>query len=375
MKYGAISLDTSIFDQQGINLESGLLKTLEQFKGKPSPLILSEIVLREINSHLVKKISEARTQTTKALRICKSHLILDEGKINEATKLLIPPVDDKEISKLRIEEFINNTGTEIITANGHVDLDDIIKKYFHAEPPFSETGKKKNEFPDAIALMSLESWAKKNNLKILAISIDNDWKSFAEHSEHIDVVKDLADGIAIFQPHNEAVKYCESLAKALPSGKPKEIYSFLEQYLTDSIADIDAYPDASSQFYWEPDIVEINIEEFEFITDDDNQALLQPVQAQENLIVIEAKILINAIASCTFSLAVHDSIDNDYVPMGDASAFIPLEFETEVLFTLEGDFITKPDDIELTEFELLSYPKTIDFGDIVPDWWNEDDRA
>jgi len=43
MDYGAITIDTSIFDQKGLNLESGLLKTLDQFNGKPSPLSEEDI--------------------------------------------------------------------------------------------------------------------------------------------------------------------------------------------------------------------------------------------------------------------------------------------------------------------------------------------
>ena len=251
MEYGAITIDTSIIDKNGLNLESGLLKTLEQFKGKPSPLVLSEIVVRETHSHIVKKTSDVRSQVKRALRGSKSHLILDNKKIEEAEKLLLPVETDKDLSKARIQTFINNTGAEIITADGNVGLDEIIKKYFHTEPPFSESGKKKNEFPDAIALMSLESWAKKKGIKILAVSMDADWKEFAEQSDYIDVVEDLADAIAVFQPDTESINFCNSLALSLLSEKPKEIYSFIEQYIAESVSEMETYPDASSQFYWE----------------------------------------------------------------------------------------------------------------------------
>jgi len=39
MDYGAITLDTSIFYQKGLKLESGILKMLEPFNGKPSHII------------------------------------------------------------------------------------------------------------------------------------------------------------------------------------------------------------------------------------------------------------------------------------------------------------------------------------------------
>ncbi|MBN2436334.1 MAG: DUF4935 domain-containing protein [Spirochaetes bacterium] len=82
IKYGAITIDTSIFDQKGLNFESGILKTLEQFKGKPIPLILSEIVIKEVQSHLMRKVMDARKQLMRAIDISKLHLLLNEEKIS-----------------------------------------------------------------------------------------------------------------------------------------------------------------------------------------------------------------------------------------------------------------------------------------------------
>lgn len=372
MKYGAITIDTSIIDQHGLNLESGLLKTMEQFNGKPFPLILSEIVVRETQSHLVKKASEARAQVKKALRISKAHLNINEKNIENASELLNPKNDDINIAEQRVDTFIENTGAKVVPASGNVELDEIIKKYFNSEPPFSETGKKKKEFPDAIALMSLENWAKEHDTKILAVADDKDWEEFAGSSKYIDIIKELPDAIALFQPHNDPVAYCKTLAKELPNGKPEALISFLQQQIADAISNIEAYPEASSQFYWEPDVVEIHYESFDFIVDENNIALLQPVQAQDTSIVIVAKILINATASCSFSLSAHDSIDKDYVPIGSSSAITQIEFETEVLFTLEGDFV-QLEDIDVTDFELLSTPTVIDFGDLEPDWWGDNE--
>jgi len=323
--------------------------------------------------HLVKKTSEVRGQVKKALRASKLHLTLDGDKIDEAEKLLIPIKDDKEVAKARLEIFINNTGTEIIPASGHVELDELIKKYFQSQPPFSESGKKKNEFPDAIALMSLESWAKDNETKILAVSDDGDWEAFAKESEYIDVYKDLAAAISVFQPHNAAIDFCMKLSGDLPAGKPEDLYNVIEQYLSEAVSEIDASSEASSDFFWEPDLVEFIFESFEFVVNEEGQTLMQPVQAQDESIVVEAKVIVNATASSTFSLSVHDSIDKDYVSIGSASASTEVKFEAEILFTIEGDFINNPDEVEITEFELLSHPDTIDFGNIEPDWWGEDE--
>ena len=69
---------------------------------------------------------------------------------------------------------------------------------------------------------------------------------------------------------------------------------------------------------------------------------------------------------------LRDSIDKDYVPIGSSSATKEVEFESEVLLTFEGDFEGDVESVDLTKLELLSYPKEIDFGEIEPDWWHEE---
>jgi hypothetical protein len=372
MDYGAITIDTSIFDEKGLNLESGILKTLEQFNGKPSYLVLSEIVVREVHAHLEKKAKEARASVIKAIRESKACLSAANDSAELAMKSLIPDVDDSDVAKGRLEVFVKNTGAEIVPATGRVELDEVIKKYFNAEAPFEESGKKKNEFPDAIALMSLESWAKEHKTKVLAVAKDTDWKRFSENSDYIDVIEDLAEAISTFQPQSSAVDYCTTISKLLTKNQPEDLYQQIDQYLSEQVSEIDLYPEADSQFFYEPDIVEIVLENFELLTRDDGSVLLQPVQGQNNKLIVEAKVFVTATASTTFSLAVHDSIDKDYVSIGSSSASKEFDFEAEVLLTFEGDFDEGVEYVELTDFELLSHPRDVDFGSIEPDWWHEE---
>ncbi|SDM75933.1 hypothetical protein SAMN05192555_1194 [Franzmannia pantelleriensis] len=375
MDYGAITIDTSIFDEKGLGLESGILKTLEQFNGRPSHLVLSEIVVREVHSHLRKKAADAREQVLKALRESKKHLSVSEDEVTLAREALVPELDDGEVAKQRLKAFVAATGAEIIPAAGKVDLGQIIGRYFQSEPPFAASGNKKNEFPDAIALLSLESWAKEHGCKILAVAKDADWKRFADESEYIDLLEDLAEAISKFQPPSDAIEFCSEISKTLPQGHPDELLDLLHMYLSEAVGEMDLYPEANSQFFYEPDFVEVSLEDFDFVTDKAGNALLQPVQGQDGLLIIEAKINITATASTTFSLSVRDSIDKDYVTIGDASASETIEFESEVLLTFEGDFSQGEHEVELTGFELLSYPKEVDFGEIEPDWWSEEQRV
>lgn len=375
MEYGALSIDTSIFDQKGLRLESGILKTLEQFRGRPSRLVISEIVAREVHAHLKKKSAESRALVVKAIRDSSINLSVSAENSDLATKALIPKDDDTEVAKRRITSFIENTGAEIVPATGRVQLDEVIGKYFASEPPFSESGKKKSEFPDAIALMALESWAKEHRTKILVVAADPDWENFAIKSEHIDVIEDLAEAIAKFQPHSSAVDFCSEIARTLPRGEPRELYLRFDALLADAVGEMSIYAEGSSQFFFDPEYVEVAYRNFEFVTDKAGNALLQPIQGQDEVLIVEAKVNVVANASASFSLSVRDSVDKDYVDLGDASATTELEFQSEVLITFEGDFNTDIESIELTSLELLSYPPSADFGEIEPDWWHEDEHA
>ena len=60
------------------------------------------------------------------------------------------------------------------------------KDYFNANPPFSATGNKKAEFPDAFILKGVIEYCKNNvNSTVLVISDDLDWTSTLEENEQI----------------------------------------------------------------------------------------------------------------------------------------------------------------------------------------------
>ena len=73
-----------------------------------------------------------------------------------------------------LEKFFKEIDACILQVN-EVTMQEVFQKYFTAAPPFAVSGKKKNEFPDAVALMSLEAWTNKNNKRVLAVSGDKDW--------------------------------------------------------------------------------------------------------------------------------------------------------------------------------------------------------
>lgn len=371
MDYGAITIDTSIFDGNGLKLESGLFKKLAQFKESPADLVLSEIILREVKNHLTKKVKEVKLQVEKSFKECQTHLVVDAEIIAKAREAMFDGRDDEKVVKERVDRFIENTGLLVVPATDKIDMPTLLDKYFTGKAPFSDSGKKKSEFPDAIALMTLEAWAKDKGIKIVAVSADGDWADYGKESEYIDVVSDLAEAIAIFQPRNNAYAFCMKLAEDLPNGKADKIINAIHDYLLYKIPDLDLTPDAGSDYYFEADYVEVVFKDFEIMTDN-SKAILQPVEIEADEVVIELKLKVEAEASCHFSLSAWDSIDREYVPMSGTTASAVLDFETEILLTLSGDFEKGIEEVDISDYELIYLPSDVDFGYIEPDWHDEE---
>jgi len=122
------------------------------------------------------------------------------GQVNEEIRIeLDKALDSMEApadhATKQLSKFLNQTGGHIVNVD-MANIKTVVDRYFRREAPFSSQGKK-DEFPDAIALLSLEKWASDNKKRILAVSKDNDWKVFAAKSDHIDVVEDLGRALSL----------------------------------------------------------------------------------------------------------------------------------------------------------------------------------
>ena len=375
MEYDALTIDTSVFDQLEIKFEKGLLKKLEQFKTSPTSLILSEVIINEINAHLIEKIDDAKKHVNKAIKSSDGYLTVNDQTLKKIEQYLIGNNEKTEnLSKEKIKRLLDNTGAIVVPFN-NVTLQEIVENYFNHVPPFAANGKKKNEFPDAIALKSLEKWASDGAAKkILAVSTDPDWAKFGENSSSIDVVNNLGDALAIFQPQNDLYAFASTISKHITENTDNFLSNHLQTFLADEISSLDLLPEATSGYHYEADYVEGVFNEFEYLTREDGSADLKLIESDEEHISIEIGISVSCTASCEFDFIVKDWVDKDYVKIGSNNVEQDFTFDTSVIVTLLGDFTQIPniEDLDIDNVELLDHPKYIDFGEIEPDFDDED---
>lgn len=362
-EYDAILVDTSIFDGHALKLEKGLLGKLAQFKKSPIEYLLPDVIKNEVKSHLENKIKISRSALEKALNDAGDHLFFEGSELNDAKKILIDSKEIEGLAESRVENFIESTGALVLKTGSYVSVSELLSQYFSNKPPFAETGKKKNEFPDAIVLMAVEAWAEQNNVSVLAVAKDGDWQKYCEESERIDYQEDFSRGLQYFNRANAPYALLANLENALNSETAGTFLSAIGSGLESVLNGFTPDQEADSHLYWEPEGSNGWFKEFELIDHE-----FRIIDKDEDWVVLGVLANITVEAEGEFSLSVYDSIDRDHVHMGGITVTATEEFESEILITISGNLDGPIDELIIDEVEILSPIRTINFGTLEPDY-------
>lgn len=371
-QFGAITLDTSIFKAQGLKLESGLLKKLEQFRDSSTKLVISEVVKEEVLLHLIEQTKSAKKHFEKSLKQAKDYWLLKDCDIDDIKKIVFGGREAQEIATERFNTFIESTSLEIIEAQNYLIVSDLIQKYFRAEPPFSEAGQKKNEFPDAIALISLEEWANKNQTKIIVVTSDNDWKNFCKSSKRLVANDDFGGALELFQLQ-DADDICKYLSEEYELGVLENVKEAILDALEYKISEFDICIEAETSYRYEEEITDIKVEGFEFKFLESPKIIFRPVNFDGDSLTVESKLSVDVKVECSFLFSVYDSIDKDDVPIGTNTVNTQGNLDVEVLITFVGDLNKVGAEVEVDDVEVeIKTPASMDLGYVEPDFGDAD---
>lgn len=189
LKTRYVFVDTSMYESKNFQFHQHALGRFKELCGEHILyLLINSVVEGEVRSHLIEKANEAAKHVKefkKTIRILRnlpelSHYgIFEELQKSSVEQLLLE----------KFKEFIDEAVYEVIDLDV-ASISAIVEKYFNKKPPFSN--KKKDEFPDAIILESLLSWAKSKETRVYVLSTDGDMKDYCDlHGEYLSCVDDL----------------------------------------------------------------------------------------------------------------------------------------------------------------------------------------
>lgn len=371
LDFGAITIDNSTFKSEGYKFDEGLLAQMKQFKESPVRVLQTDIVHNEAINHIGQEITKTRTAIGQTLRSANKQLKIKSDVIENARKLLSIDGSEAEIAEARLEEYYELIGAEIIDSEKYTDLSLLTRMYFSTEAPFEDKKDKKNEFPDAIALLALEGWAERNDINIIAVSEDNGWKNYSEDSNRITLVSSLDEALEKFQPHNKVASIIKNIRKDSLLDNNNHVLQKIEQAIIDSIDGYDIWIEASSylSFEWE----ETSAAYISHYLDKDTEGFvkIRVISINDESIVLKVGTTVKVEVEASFDFSVRDSIDKDYVGIGTNVCTTIEDYHTDILLTLTGDFSQDFDNIEFSDIEVLETIGQANFGEIEPDWKSE----
>ena len=371
---GAIALDTEVFDAKQLALEAGLLRRVAQFADSEITVLLPDVIAGEVEAHLLQTASDAQGKLKRAMRLMEHAQLLSlVDDATPATQLLdhiADPAAAAEIASQRLAGWIERTGAVVLHAGDHVTLDQVMLRYFGAQAPFAANGPKKHEFPDAVALLTLERWAEQQERKVLVVSNDPDWVRYCATSPRLVVVRDLADALSGFQ--DQTASYAaRRLAELLDEGDPVGLQATLLRALHGQDDKVEFDVDADSQFEFEPEGVEAHFADVELPDPEWATRVFEAVDYGDGKVFVQVAATALAEVSSYFRFRKWDGIDREYMPMGSGQIVTDERIDIEAIVTLGGQI---PDRMAIEAIEILPRTHHIELSDIEPDWMSDPDH-
>lgn len=362
-RVGAISIDTSVIERHQYGFESGVLAKMSQFSRANTIHLALDIVLHEMRSHLTKEADLVRSQVKNALKPLGNSWGIDKDARTEALRILFGDQSGDARTEQRLQEFLDDSSATVLTCAEFVGLQEVLSRFVETKPPFGNKEAKKHEFPDAIALLSLEGWAIKNDTTVIAVSSDGDWKRFCSESDRVYYVDDLAHALSVFQAGSDDAA---ALFKAmLGEGKIEELDAIVLDAIAAQSDKIRIDFEAASDWYYEADLDQVKVSSATPLAD--QLKAFNVVAYEDDTLVVETSLTIDATAQFIASFQHWDSIDREYTGMGSATVSQTEAVNLDLIITV----VFENGSATIDSVELLPASTTMNFGEIEPDWMSD----
>lgn len=359
MVYQALTFDAQTVITNSFDFDGGVLNQLRTLKHDTIQILISEIVRSEVFKHLTLHNQQVASQLKSALKRARDFGILEAG----------PDISGGEeaakgLATSRLAKYFTDLNARVI-GSSQLTVTDLMTRYFQNLPPFSN-GKKKAEFPDAVSLLSLEAWAKENNAKILAISGDGDWVSFAEASDYIDIVPDVPTALNRLNGQaNHARILAGEFIDKVDARTDENLYNSTFLEISSALDNVSFTAEGDSYHHVEGEEAYVTLEAFKFMNPGAFDLIFSDEPNKKLVISVNARLFVEAEASFFFS--AYDTIDHDYVSLGGSDVSAKKELDAQLMILL--NYEAGPFEVEHVDFVKIT--SVIDFGVVEPDFSNE----
>ena len=345
-KIDAVMIDTSIYHKNRCDFE-GITRSiipmlLQLLEANNITLLTHPVLESEIKKHIGESelVSRIRNFQSSIKKYNKQFQMIDISAEDLLTK----------IDELNIEKRLNDKFDffyKCAVSVPYVSAQEVFEDYFNANPPFSATGDKKAEFPDAFILKGIIEYCKNNaNATVLVISDDSDWKQTLKGNKQIVQEESLESAMLLLW---EQLDDKSNLYQMLISQTESDIYTEIADSALGEAFCFDAIDTAE----------EVDIEKISVVEIND---MVVPLEVTQNSVLLQITATLSADGCSEFfdeNRSAWDSEDRCYY----FCAYTRLKFQNalaEVDCEVRIDFA---DDGSLSQVKLASV-KLINTQDI-----------
>jgi|GEM_PF-3179058 len=362
-KISALTIDTNIFDEKGLQLSAAPLATVAMLNNRPFDFLLSGTVAREVLGHLQKKGEDALRNARKAI-----------GEALFAFETFHPTRDDlldqitgkhtaNTAAQARFDQYVKNTECDILLDEELVTTKEVFDRYFSGRAPFG-TGKKKDEFPDALALLALEATAGARETSILVVSKDGDWREFCEKSQRLYLLPELEAALALLNDPPLVVRQSILSWLAEHSDGRAVILGELESEVSNLAVDIKGYPTSGEMeaIPYDPELRSV-----EWSDNADIDIIESSVPDEHGIVnaVVSLPLQVDLRVHVDLNFSVWDSVDRESISMGGRTVEVEETHDIRVTVTVKmHDLGGEDQEIEFESCEIDLNIIDIELGDV-----------
>ncbi len=218
-----VFIDTQVYINESYNFnEKGNLSYFRKqiIDGKVVHLT-SEIVVREVEKHIKKDVSEVINNYNKVVDDRKFAIFREKGCV-QLQKIKELEMVEEAVSIFHT--YLSDTKAFKLSSST-IDLESVISDYFEVKTPFGIKKDKKSEFPDAFNISMLRKYAMHNRLVII-VSGDGDFSN----EEDIVCFKTLSELLDAINSQEEITQKVKEYLKS----KRQYIFDEVESFLMDN---------------------------------------------------------------------------------------------------------------------------------------------
>lgn len=308
----AISIDTAVFDAKQKTFHNAVLRRLDQFHARDILVIIADVVAEEMKAHLQDEASETQRALKKALR---AHTIRWRREPSEGEQgALLIDADAAGFADTEFDAFLQHVSGQVVAvADDPEAVEQVFTRYFAKKPPFGSADKRKSEFPDAFALVRLDSFARDHGKTMICVAPDKGWVEYAENSVHLVCVDQLENALALFHAADQHL--ADAIVKKWREGKQGQ---FIEDAFKYRLDDLDFVIDGHADVFFEAEPLGAVLQ----------YVLLESI-GQPTVIAVDGETVTFSVGlkakigfEASFDFYVTDSIDKDQVSLGSEDAYV-----------------------------------------------------